>query len=107
METNKNYPDLIYTVIGNLDRFGFRMKVEKLECKDTTKSFVTPTKRISKEKMNKPQTNLRESHMWLNYFIYCEEAEIENAKELIKDTITAKITKVKSELEAVTQHLPL
>lgn len=106
MESNETYPDLIYCVQVNLDSRGLDMKVMEIHCKETPKSFTTPTKRITKGKLGTIDTMINDNHRWFRYIIYCREEDIEISQSRLTEKVIKSALEVKQELENVLIHLP-
>jgi hypothetical protein len=105
MESNETYPDLIYCVQVNLDSRGLNTKATEIHCKETPKSFVTPTKRISKEKLGTIDTIFNDSHKWFRYTIYCRVEDIEISQSRLTEKVIKKALEVKQELDNVLVHI--
>jgi hypothetical protein len=96
----------IYFIAGKLDKNGFSHRIEPIDCEETKKMYLTPTKRISKDKIMKIDTRLLESHTWQHFFTYCLEGQQQEALNMLKAHIIKNITRIKSEVEELCKWLP-
>lgn len=114
MSTEELNPDLrqsdakcyIYFIAVKLDKNGFSHRIKKIECKETEKTYLTPTKRISKNKIMKTDTRFHESHMWQHFFTFCLEGQQQEALDMLKLHIIENITRIKSQVDELCKWLP-
>jgi hypothetical protein len=105
-ELNPTLSCRIYYIAGKLDTKGFSHRIEPIDCDETKKMYVTPTKRISKDKIMKIDTQVIESHRWQHFFTYCLEGQQQDALNMLKSHIIENITRIKSEVDALCKWLP-
>jgi hypothetical protein len=96
----------IYFIAGKLDKNGFSHRIEPIDCDETKKMYVTPTKRISKDKIMKIDTQVIENHRWQHFFTYCLEGKQQEALNMLKEHIIQNITRIKSEVDELCKWLP-
>jgi hypothetical protein len=97
--TTKSNDCHIYLVTMQLDKNGFSDKIYSIDCTETTKMYVTRSKRIAKEKIMKIDSNIIPNHRWQNFFTYCLEGQQQEALDMLRSRIIDNVKTIKSEVD--------
>lgn len=96
----------LYKVKGGITEGGFYKLIDSMEVEQTGKSYVGEGKRISKDKIMKIDTIWREHHNSIQYHTYCLEGQQQEALNMLKAHIIAKVKKYKAEIDNLYKYLP-
>jgi len=95
----------IFKVYGSLStNRGWNHNIVPMTVEETNKSFVTTGYRISKDKLMKIDTDLRDNTKLVAYYTYCREGDQRNALNLIKKQIISKVKQYKDEVDILCDY---
>lgn len=97
--TTKSNDCRIYLVTMRLDKNGFSHQIHSIDCTETTKMYVTHSKRIAKEKVMKIDSHIIPNHRCQHFFTFCLEGQQQEALDMLRLHIIDEIKTVKSEVD--------
>jgi hypothetical protein len=89
----------IYLVVLKLGKNGFTNRIEPIDCVESKKTYVTYSKRISKDKIMKIDSHMLENHKWQHFFTYCLEGQQQEALDMLRSHIINNVKRIKSEVD--------
>jgi hypothetical protein len=92
---------VIYKVWGGLDKRGLSSRIEPIEVEEKPKCYVGEGNRINKDRMMKIDSMFREQHNMLRFYTFCLEGQQQDALDMIKNHVVAKVNLFKSEVEVL------
>lgn len=95
---NKN-KTTIYSVSGSVSSNGFKFSVRPIECEEKERSYVTISKRYSKDRIMNLDTRIINSHKFIGFGTLCLEGQQQEALDKIKAACIEFAEKVKKEFD--------